>query len=329
MKVKLEYSIILPHVILSVRVRILQEKEAIEYMKKFLIVVGILVGLVAAGVGGYAYYLYDTAKDAVNGMHEKVETDKPKPIVTGEKKDLKPISIMLLGVDEREGDRGRSDTMIVIAIDPKEEKMLMFNIPRDTRTEIIGKGYDDKINHAYAFGGTQMAMDTAENFLDTPIDYYVKVNMESFRDIVNAVGGVEVDNPKAFDYEGYSFPAGKQELDGKAALAYSRMRYEDTKGDLGRNDRQRQIITSIIDKGASVSSITKFDNILDILGENVKTNMTFDEMKDIQKNYKGARHNIASTEFKSTGKMIDGTWYGIVDETEQERVQSLLKEYLN
>jgi len=299
------------------------------FMKKFLIVTGVLIGLVLLGLGGYAYYLYDTAKDAVNDMHEKVETDKPKPVITGKKKDLKPISILLLGVDEREGDRGRSDTMIVVAIDPKSEKMLMFNIPRDTRTEIIGKGYEDKINHAYAFGGTQMAMDTAEHFLDTSLDYYVKVNMESFRDIVNAVGGVEVDNPKAFDYQGYSFPAGKQELNGTEALAYSRMRYEDTKGDLGRNDRQRQIITSIINKGANVSSITKFDNILDILGENVKTNMTFDEMKKIQKNYKGARHQINYTEFKSTGKMIENTWYGIVDESEQLRVQNLLKEYLN
>jgi polyisoprenyl-teichoic acid--peptidoglycan teichoic acid transferase len=298
-------------------------------MKKFLIIVGILTGLVVAGIGGYAYYLYDTAKDAVKDMHEKVETDKPKPIITGDKKDLKPISILLLGVDERKGDRGRSDTMIVIGIDPKKDKMLMFNIPRDTRTEIIGKGFDDKINHAYAFGGTQMAMDTVENFLDTPIDYYVKVNMESFRDIVNAVGGVEVNNPKAFDYEGYSFPAGVQELNGDAALAYSRMRYEDTKGDLGRNDRQRQIITSIINKGASVSSITKFDNILDILGENVKTNMTFNEMKDIQQNYKGARHNIESTEFNTSGKKIGGTWYGFVDKAEQQRVQNLLKEYLN
>jgi polyisoprenyl-teichoic acid--peptidoglycan teichoic acid transferase len=297
-------------------------------MKKFFMILGIIVGLGVIGVGGYAYYLYDTAKDAVTEMQEKVETDKPKPVITGKEEDLKPISIMLLGVDEREGDSGRSDTIIIVAVDPKDDKMLMFSIPRDTRTEIIGKGFDDKINHAYAFGGTQMAMDTVEDFLDTPIDYYVKVNMESFRDIVDAVGGVDVNNPRAFDYEGYSFPAGKQVLNGKKALAYSRMRYEDPKGDLGRNDRQRQVITSIIDKGARVSSITKFDNILDILSDNVKTNMTFQEMKDIQKNYKGARHNMESTEIKSSGKMIGGTYYGIVEETERERIQELLKEYL-
>ncbi|MBD7964923.1 LCP family protein [Fictibacillus norfolkensis] len=297
-------------------------------MKKFFMITGIIVGLIVLSIGGYAYYLYDSTKDAVNDMHEKVETDQPKPIVTGNSKDLKPISIMLLGVDEREGDSGRSDTMMIIAVNPKEDKMLMFNIPRDTRTEIVGKGRDDKINHAYAFGGTQMAMDTAENFLDTSIDYYVKVNMQSFKDVVNAVGGVEVNNSFAFSDGGYTFPEGRQELNGKEALAYSRMRYQDPKGDLGRNDRQRQVITSIIDKGARVSSITKFDNILDILSENVKTNMTFQEMKDIQKNYKNARHSIESTEIKSSGKMIGGTYYGIVEESEKLRIQQLMNEYL-
>lgn len=297
-------------------------------MKKFFMIAGIIVGLVVLSIGGYAYYLYDSTKDAVNDMHEKVETDQPKPIVTGNTKDLKPISIMLLGVDEREGDSGRSDTMMIIAVDPKKDKMLMFNIPRDTRTEIVGKGREDKINHAYAFGGTQMAMDTAENFLDTSIDYYVKLNMQSFKDIVNAVGGVEVNNSFAFSDGGYTFPEGRQELNGQEALAYSRMRYQDPKGDLGRNDRQRQVITSIIDKGARVSSITKFDNILDILSENVKTNMTFQEMKDIQKNYKNARHSIESTEIKSSGKMIDGTYYGIVEESEKLRIQQLMNAYL-
>ncbi|MFD2991139.1 LCP family protein [Fictibacillus nanhaiensis] len=295
-------------------------------MKRILLIIGIIVGITALGLGGYGYYLYDSAKNAVNDMQEKVEMDNPKPVIQG--KDLKPISILLLGVDERKGDSGRSDTMIVASVNPNTEKMFMFSIPRDTRTEIIGRGYEDKINHAYAFGGTQMALDTVEKFLDSPIDYYVKVNMESFRDIVDAVGGVEVNNPRAFEYEGNSFPVGVQELNGKEALSYSRMRYEDPKGDLGRNDRQRQVITSIIDKGARVTSITKFDNILSILGDNVKTNMTFDEMKNIQKNYKNARNQIESTEIKSSGKKIDGVYYGIVNDTERARIQTLLKENL-
>jgi polyisoprenyl-teichoic acid--peptidoglycan teichoic acid transferase len=296
-------------------------------MKKFLIITGIILGILVAGAGGYAYYLYHSAKNAVKDMHEKIEIDKPKPTIKGD--DLKPISIMLLGVDERQGDKGRSDTIIVTAINPKTDSMLMVSIPRDTRTDIIGKGTVDKINHAYAFGGTQMAMDTVENFLDIPIDYYVKVNMESFKDIVDVVGGVEVNNAKAFKDGGFTFPKGTLELDGEKALAYSRMRYQDERGDLGRNDRQRQIIKSIINKGARVSSITKFDNILDILGENVKTNMTFEEMKDIQKNYKGARNNIESTEIAGHGSMIDEIYYYIVEDEEKERIKSLLNQYLS
>jgi polyisoprenyl-teichoic acid--peptidoglycan teichoic acid transferase len=294
--------------------------------RKLLITIGIIIAIIGMAAGGYAYYLYDTAKDAANEMHEKIEIDKPKPIVEGN--DLKPISIMLMGVDERPNDKGRSDTIIIAAINPKTESMLMFNIPRDTRTEIVGKDYVDKINHAYNLGGSQMAMDTAENFLDTPIDYYVKVNMESFKDIVDAVGGVDVDNPKPFEYQGNYFPQGYQELNGIEALAYSRMRYQDSKGDLGRNDRQRQIITSIINKGARVSSITKFDNILNILGDNVKTNMTFEEMKDIQKNYKGARHKIESTEIQGTNEKIDGVWYYLVEDEEKNRIRNLLGDYL-
>ncbi|MBH0164106.1 LCP family protein [Fictibacillus sp. 7GRE50] len=277
-------------------------------------------------MGGYTYYLYITAKEAANEMHEKVIRDTPKPLVEGN--NVKPISIMLMGVDERRNDKGRSDTIIIAAVNPNKESMLMFNIPRDTRTEIIGKGYEDKINHAYNVGGSQMALDTAENFLDISLDYYVKVNMESFKDIVDAVGGVEVNNPKSFEYQGNYFPTGYQELNGTEALAYSRMRYQDTKGDLGRNDRQRQIITSIIDKGARVSSITKFDNILDILGNNVKTNITFEEMKNIQQNYKNARNNIESTEIKGNNEKINGVWYYLVKEEERTRIHSLLDSYL-
>ncbi|MGD6961109.1 LytR family transcriptional regulator [Fictibacillus phosphorivorans] len=296
--------------------------------KKALIIIGCLIGLGIVGAGVYAYYLYDSAKDAVNEMHEPLNVDKkPKPIVTG--KDKKPISILLMGVDERKNDRGRSDTMIVMTINPEKNSMMMFNIPRDTRTEIIGKGYEDKINHAYAFGGVQMAVDTVENFIDVPIDYYFKVNMESFQQIVDSVGGVTVNNPFSFEQSGMNFAEGQINLNGKEALAYSRMRKQDTRGDLGRNDRQKQVITSIINEGAKVSSITKFDNILSILGDNVKTNMTFDEMKDIQKNYKGARKKVESFQVEGNGAKIDGIYYMIVPEEERQNISTKVKEHLS
>jgi polyisoprenyl-teichoic acid--peptidoglycan teichoic acid transferase len=295
--------------------------------KKALIIIGCLIGLGIVGAGGYAYYLYDSAKDAVNEMHEPLnEGKRSKPVVTG--KDKKPISILLLGVDERKNDKGRSDTMIVMTVNPEKNSMMMFNIPRDTRTEIIGKGYEDKINHAYAFGGAQMAVDTVENFIDVPIDYYFKVNMESFQQIVDSVGGVTVNNPFPFEQSGMNFAAGQITLDGKEALAYTRMRKQDSRGDLGRNDRQKQVITSIINEGAKVSSVTKFDDILSILGDNVKTNMTFNEMKDIQKNYRGARKKVESFQIEGNGAKIDGIYYMIVSEEERNNISTKVKEHL-
>jgi polyisoprenyl-teichoic acid--peptidoglycan teichoic acid transferase len=111
----------------------------------------------------------------------------------------------------------------------------MLSIPRDTRTEIVGKGTIEKINHAYAFGNEEMAMKTVENFLDIPIDYYIKVSMEGFKDIVDAVGGITVNNDLDFTQDGYHFPKGQVNLDGKKALAFTRMRHEDPRGDFGAN----------------------------------------------------------------------------------------------
>lgn len=125
--------------------------------------------------------------------------------------------------------------------------MKIISIPRDSYTEIIGKGKKDKINHAYAFGGINMAVKTVENFLDIPIDHYIEVNMEGFKDIVDAVGGIEVNNDMEFKY-GEHFNKGEIHLNGDQALLYSRMRYNDPRGDFGRQMRQRQVIQAVIKK---------------------------------------------------------------------------------
>ncbi|TKD70724.1 LytR family transcriptional regulator [Pseudalkalibacillus hwajinpoensis] len=298
-------------------------------MKKFLLIVGIIAGVVLVAGGGYAYYLYDSVKDTAGEMHEPISretSEKRTEQVDMQKKD--PISILLMGVDERKNDQGRSDTMIMITLNPQDNSMYMFNIPRDTRTEIIGRGTVEKMNHAYAYGGIEMTMDTVENFLDVPIDYYFKVNMEAFEDVVSALNGVTVDNPFAFQYGGYTFPKGEIELNAEEALAFSRMRYEDPKGDLGRNDRQREIIKSIINEGASVGSINKIGDLLNAVGTNVKTNMTFEEMNDIFKNYRDARQNMTTFEVQGHGEMIDGLWYYIVSDEEKQNITQKLKDHL-
>ena len=292
-------------------------------------VLGIILLALFIGAGAYAYSIYTSLTKAVDTMHQPIDrekSDKRDEEVVLEKK--VPFSILMLGVDEREGDRGRSDTMIVLTVNPNLNSVKMLSIPRDTRTEIIGHGTTDKINHAYAFGGVEMSLDTVENLLDIPIDYYMQINMEGFSDIVDAVGGVTVQNDLDFTYEGVHFPEGEVTLNGDRALKYSRMRYEDPRGDFGRQQRQRQIIQAVIKKGASLSSLTKYDEVFEALGNNVKTNLVFSEMVDIQKNYKEAAKNMEQLTVSGTGTKIDSIYYLVLSDEEKQRIQTELKNHL-
>ncbi|WJN45984.1 LytR family transcriptional regulator [Priestia aryabhattai] len=289
-----------------------------------------IILVLIVGVGSYAYSIWHSVEKTFTQTHEPLNRDvseKRSEKVSFSKRD--PISILLLGVDQRAGDRGRSDSLILMTVNPKDQSMKMVSIPRDTRTEIVGKGTTDKINHAYAFGGVDMAVNTVEKFLDVPVDYYVQVNMESFKDIVDAVGGVTVNNDLNFDYDGYSFEKGNLTLDGKEALAYSRMRKQDPRGDFGRQMRQRQIIEGVIEEGASVQSLANYGTILDTIGTNVRTNLTFDDMKQIQSNYKDARRNVEQLQVDGKGEKIDGIYYYAVSDATREALSSKLKQHLN
>jgi polyisoprenyl-teichoic acid--peptidoglycan teichoic acid transferase len=293
--------------------------------KKWLWIFATFIGVLLLGSWAFLYSVYNKVEKTVETMHEPLQNKQKRKIEFTKRE---PISILLMGVDERKGDRGRSDTLILITVNPNTKSMQMVSIPRDTRTEIVGKGIEDKINHAYAFGGMEMTIATVENFLDIPIDYYFKVNMEGFKDIVDAVGGVTVQNDRTFTYEGVTFPKGEITLDGEKALKYSRMRKQDPRGDFGRQDRQRQIIQAVIEKGASIQSLAKYDDVLFAIGENVKTNMTFDEMMDIQKHYKDARHHLEQFHVNGNGKMINGTYYFIVPDEERMALSEKLKAHL-
>jgi len=292
-------------------------------------VTAVILLLMLIGGGAYGYTVYKSLNNAVDAMHQPLErkqSEKRKEAVSLKAKD--PFSVLMLGVDEREGDKGRSDTMIVLTVNPNNNSVKMLSIPRDTRTEIIGKGKEDKINHAYAFGGVPMAMDTVENFLDIPIDYYIQVNMEGFMKMVDAVGGVTVQTDLDFTQDGFHFAKGKLTLNGAEALSYTRMRKEDPQGDFGRQTRQRQIIEGIVKEGASLSSLTKFSDIFTVLGKNVKTNLTFDQIAAIQKGYKDAGTSIKQMEIQEQGKMINNIYYGLVSTEEKQRVQNELKTQL-
>src|SRR5699024_6521841 len=125
-----------------------------------------IIVLLIIGFGIFAFTIYNNAKQTVNKkIHELV--DYIYTNVTIDKiKAFKQLHILLMDNDEREGDVGRSDAMMIMTLDPKNEQMKVLSIPRDTRTEIVGKGTEDKINHAYAFGGSDMSVATVENMFD-------------------------------------------------------------------------------------------------------------------------------------------------------------------
>jgi len=300
--------------------------------KRWLKIIGLLFVFLIIGGGAYAYTVYQSLTTAVDTMHQPIEREKsekrPEVITLTKQEDPDPFSVLLLGVDERAGDSGRSDTMIVLTVNPEMNSIKMLSIPRDTRTEIVGRGLEDKINHAYAFGREEMSIATVENLLDVPIDYFVKVNMEGFKDIVNAVGGIQVTNGLDFNQEGHQFNKGEIGLNGEEALAFVRMRKEDPNGDFGRQERQRQVIQGIISKGVSLGSLTRFDDIFEALGKNVRTNLTFDEMMDIQKNYKDAAGSVEQLQMTGENKKIDGIFYVLVPEEEIKKVQTELKTHL-
>ncbi|OCA88281.1 LytR family transcriptional regulator [Bacillus sp. FJAT-27225] len=306
------------------------DKKAHKKKRRWLRVLLITFALLFIGVGVYVLSVYSSLTNAVERMHDPIDREvSEKRTEEVSLKKATPFSVLLLGVDERQGDRGRSDTIIVLTVNPDQESVKMLSIPRDTRTEIIGRGTTDKINHAYAFGGVEMSMATVENFLDIPIDYVVQINMEGFQDIVDSVGGVTVVNDLDFTHEGTHFPKGEITLNGEDALNYSRMRYEDPRGDYGRQLRQRQIIQAVIQEGASLSTLTNYGDIFKALGDNVKTNLTFSEMITIQSNYKTASKSIEQIQVQATGKMIDGVSYQIINNEEKSRLQDQLKEHLS
>ena len=305
-----------------------RQRQRQKRKRTLLRVIGIVCLILFLTLGGLIYYAWHTFSKSIDSMHNPLDRDSELREEDVSLSSGDPFSVLLLGVDKREGDSGRSDTMIVLTVNANTNKIEMVSIPRDTRTEIIGHGTTDKINHAYAFGGVEMSMDTVENLLEIPIDYYVEVNMDSFKDIIDTLDGVTVENNLDFTYDGVHFPIGTLTLSGEDALKYSRMRYEDPNGDFGRQKRQRQIIEAVINKGASFSSLTRFNDILDTIGNNISTNLSFKEMMSIHKNYKSAVNNIEDATLQGSGTKIGGVYYYIPNEEHLSEVKANLKEQL-
>ena len=296
-------------------------------LKKWWILTPLLILLaliVAAGI--YVWSIVNNVQETVNSdMHDPVESIDVKK-AQQKVKAKEPLNILLLGVDQRAGDRGRSDAIIVMTLKPDTDEMLMVSIPRDTRALMVGKGTTEKINHAYAHGGADMAINSVEHLLGIEIDHYISINMEGLQELVDAVGGVTVQNDLEWNDGTYNFTKGPVTMDGKKALAYVRMRKQDSRGDFGRADRQRQVIEAIVKKGASVGNVTKVNDLISIMGTNVSTSMQFSDMNSLLTGYNGTIKNTEDYLLQGTGSTIDGIYYYIVPDEEIAKVRQMIEE---
>lgn len=300
------------------------------WKKVVLSVMGIILVSVA-GLCAYGIKMYSDTSGTFEGVYESIDRTSSKRDTAVSIDAQEPFSVLLMGIDTGDlgrTEQGRSDTTMVVTINPKEKKSTMISLDRDILTEIVGNDTEDKLNHAYAFGGAKMAIDTVENLLDIPIDNYVSINMKGLKDLIDAVGGIEVDNPFEFTLDGVTVPEGHIKLNGETGLAYARMRKEDPEGDIGRQRRQREVVEKIVSKVVSLDGLTKYRQILDAVKANVKTDLTWDDMVDIQKKYMPAFSNIDSLQLEGEGQTINEIYYQILDPTKLYEVQTKLRAQL-
>lgn len=292
--------------------------------KIFLTILTLILILVGAGAA-YGYNIFRDAKNTAKEFYTPSKNSNPDTVKKATEKisDKKPISILILGTDSRDEDLGgRSDTMIVATLNPQHKKTTLVSIARDTYVEGVSL---NKINSAYADGGSDRAIEVVDDLLDIKLDHYVTMNFEGLKSLVDAVGGIEVKSNLAFSYDGHSFSEGVNSLNGDEALAYSRMRKEDPRGDYGRQIRQRQVITAVINKLKSPAALTSYKEVLSALGSNMKTDISFDQLIKIAQNYSSAFDNVTSDNLQGDGQMINGLSYQIVSEDELNRVKNLVK----
>lgn len=297
--------------------------------KIFLIIFGI-VAVIVIGIVGVGAKLYMDLSGSIQKTYESVERDQARenPL---DLDNQEPFTVLLLGIDTGDlgrTDQGRSDALMVATINPSDTQTTIVSIPRDTYVEIVGHGTEDKINHAYAFGGAAMSMDTVQKYLDIPIDHYVSMNMAGIKELVDAVGGVDINNDLKFDTKNYTFDIGKIHVDGDQALAFTRMRYDDPNGDYGRQGRQRSVVAAVAKKALSLDGVTQYQEVLNAMEGNMKTDMDFSTMQKIALDYRDAFGKIEQVQIQGDGFMQDGISYQRVSTDELARVQKILKEQL-
>jgi len=327
-----------------------------HHFRKYIL--GGLIG-VTIGVTVFASAITHNVKHTIDKTYSAANVIKSRN-VNQVLKDHKPFSILLMGTDTGElnrDDKGRTDSIMVVTINPNTESISLVSLPRDATVAIDGfeNTFPQKLNSAYTFGSAATSIKEVQDYLNIPIDFYALVNMGGLEKLINQVNGIQVKSPLDFTYSQdtahdygphlYRFTKGsstyqysesgnesdfvtKTSMNGDAALAFSRMRYDDPLGDYGRQLRQRLVLETLIKKSGNVSTIlnTKF---MSSVSANVKTDLTFDDLLTIGRNYINTRKNINSDHLQGQDVMYNGVSYEVVPQSEKQRVTNEIRKNLD
>ncbi len=240
------------------------------------------------------------------------------------------VNVLIVGVDAKDPEdakRARTDTMMVATFNPEIARLDLVSIPRDTRTIIRGRKTKDKINHAHAYGGIDLSIKTVKDLLGVPIHYYVKIDYNALKKIVDDIGGVELYVPRNMKYsDPYATPPlkidlkkGQQVLDGDKAMQFVRYRkgYEDQ--DLGRINAQHEFLKAVSNKLLSPQTILKLPKLAKTFSTYVETDMPPSMIVGYAlKAAKLKTENICMSTIPGEPKFISGIWYYIPDKDEIE-----------
>jgi LCP family protein required for cell wall assembly len=236
----------------------------------------LLLGLVFAGVVSVTGYYAAQVQRSVSQIARQPDAlptvdNRPAPAPVPSDAPNPPLNIAILGTDSRgPGDRGRSDSLMVLHISGDRKEAYFISFPRDMWVDIPGRGRW-KINAAYAFGGPALSVQVLEQITGTRIDHVAMTNFDNFMKLVDVVGGVTVNNritstQKADSGRVYTFPAGPLTLNGEMALTYCRERYDLPNGDFDRAGRQRDVLKALLQKAATPEVLSNPAKVGELIG---------------------------------------------------------------
>ena len=232
--------------------------------------------------------------------------------------DSKVFNIYISGIDTYGSIStvSRSDVNIIMTVNMNTHKILLTTTPRDAYVKIPGGGADqyDKLTHAGIYG-VETSEQTLENLYGIKIDYYARINFTSFLKLIDQLGGVTVHNDQAFTslHGKFDFPVGDIQMNSEQALGFVRERYSLNGGDNDRGKNQEKVISAIVNKLASLNSVSNFTSIVNNLQDSVQTNMSLDTINALANTQldSGSKFTVASQAVTGTGSTGQLTSYAM------------------